>query len=547
MSEPASTPSTTAAAPKRGPGLVVGGIAVIAAIVMGGLYLQERGEHETAVEELAEARTAQTAAETAAAESERARETAVAEQGVIAEQYQHFAFLQVLESVRRLDEEYAELIGARPELIARLEAWIDSAEKLLPHHDFFDAAHRHLVAKGEVDFRGTIEDERDSVIEWMEEGKTRLSAWSEAGGRLAEARQRIAKIEEWRAQATEEAWRAKLAAIVADNPRYEGIELDPIFGVESIGKDPVSGLAEFAWLPSGTPPTRDAEGRLEITEGSAAVFVLIPPGTILKPIFPDGMWGIQIGEPTGRGLRIASVAYSSIAHALGIKAGDELLVAKELPGKAPNPRDGKIIIKVRRGEEELEFEQATQVDPNDLLSDDPIGKFEVKPYLISKYEWTEAQWKLLHARGEGEDEKASSRLPVVSVDGEDLDERLARFGLAIPNADQWDFAASGGTPALYWTGPTPDTLKGAENLPGFVEGGGERRPVGSFRDNPYGLFDMLGNVWEWCRWVSTNRDTGEETTYFVRRGGSWRVMMRADETRVPKEEEDGGFRPVLER
>ena len=73
-------------------------------------------------------------------------------------------------------------------------------------------------------------------------------------------------------------------------------------------------------------------------------------------------------------------------------------------------------------------------------------------------------------------------------------------------------------------------------------------PVGSFEANGYGLYDMVGNVWEWCQdWY----DSGERTR--VLRGGSWlnfpyslRVAYRHTLTPRNSYGYDGGFRCVAD-
>jgi formylglycine-generating enzyme required for sulfatase activity len=84
---------------------------------------------------------------------------------------------------------------------------------------------------------------------------------------------------------------------------------------------------------------------------------------------------------------------------------------------------------------------------------------------------------------------------------------MRELGLTLPSEVQWEYAARAGGELPWSTGADARSLAGFANLVDAqgAEGDGwsSHAPVGTFAPNPFGLFDVHGNVSEWCR------DSGE--------------------------------------
>ncbi|HET9298817.1 MAG TPA: formylglycine-generating enzyme family protein, partial [Candidatus Polarisedimenticolaceae bacterium] len=145
---------------------------------------------------------------------------------------------------------------------------------------------------------------------------------------------------------------------------------------------------------------------------------------------------------------------------------------------------------------------------------------------LSKYEMTRGQWRRMAAsepsletppRALTEEERERRDVePVDQVYWQESRDVLARLGLALPTEAQWEYAARGGTTKPWYTGASPASLRGHANLRDATarRADGQRAmgvyetwlhdgyaglaPVGSFRPNPFGLHDVIGNVSEWC-------------------------------------------------
>jgi formylglycine-generating enzyme required for sulfatase activity len=163
---------------------------------------------------------------------------------------------------------------------------------------------------------------------------------------------------------------------------------------------------------------------------------------------------------------------------------------------------------------------APDYDPGARDYEGPPRTVELAPFLLSKFELTQAQ--ALAVLGENparyhpgqtlSPARHDLSFPVEQVDWWRAERAARRLGLRLPAEEEWEYAARGGTRTRYWTGAELESLgPGPENLADAAarrfgeiwglewldDGYACTAPVGAGRPNPFGLHQMLGNVSEW--------------------------------------------------
>jgi len=304
-------------------------------------------------------------------------------------------------------------------------------------------------------------------------------------------------------------WGRAAAAIAAADgvtahAQYAGFDAslleNGLLGLVPIGMNPVTRLWEFyhlrsAWDGESDPflipvPDHREDGSIEVGDDTGIVFVLLPAGTFL----------------------------------MGSQRDDQ---------DAPN------------------FNSRAR------LHEAPVVEVTLDAFMIARHELTQGQWMRLQSLDDVDSLpnafKAGRQVygpwitlanPVSRVSWTDCDALARRYGLELPTEAQWEYSCRAGTSSI-WCCELADLQHFAnvsdQSAISQLWGGHEawndthlaHAPVGSFRPNLFGLYDMHGNVWEWCRDTWSNykttarpgdglRGANAGSATVVYRGGSFR-------------------------
>ncbi len=151
------------------------------------------------------------------------------------------------------------------------------------------------------------------------------------------------------------------------------------------------------------------------------------------------------------------------------------------------------------------------------------------PFLLARVPATLGLWDALEQAGINVwDQRMieGPELPVTGVSWESAKSSADLLGCRLPTEGEWEYACRAGTDTTFFFGSTEFDLSKYAN---FKVGG--LTPVASREPNAFGLYDMLGNVWEWCSdWWSQTAGQPPESDPMLRpmRGGSHRCRVAPD-------------------
>ena len=194
------------------------------------------------------------------------------------------------------------------------------------------------------------------------------------------------------------------------------------------------------------------------------------------------------------------------------------------------------------------FIMGSPADDSRRVSDERLHRVTIsKPFYLQTTEVTQGQWMRVMGNNPSYFRNCGDDCPVERVSWIEVQEFIRRLNemegtdkYRLPTEAEWEYACRAGNTTLFHTGNCISidqaNYDGNHPMPGCPKG--EYREttirVGSFEPNSWGLYDMHGNVWEWCQdWYGEYSKghvidpTGPLTSGTrVLRGGSWNLFAR---------------------
>lgn len=249
----------------------------------------------------------------------------------------------------------------------------------------------------------------------------------------------------------------------------------------------------------------------------------------------------------------------SLLLSFAVHTASQPPITSSLPDFAETTQDSIVFIKIpagkyRRGTTEAEVGELTKKGWWRPYNKDEQPAQEVtisRPFLVGKYEVTQKQWRAVMGDKNPSAFKGEE-LPVESVTWNDVKifcktlSEKTKATYRLPTEAEWEYSARAGGESSFGMGSnkqpiSPDTL--GEYAWMSTTSGYKTHPTGQKKPNAWGIFDMLGNVWEWCEDgysptaystmpVTDPRQSLEKSTERVFRGGCWYLDGRAQRVAI---------------
>jgi formylglycine-generating enzyme required for sulfatase activity/class 3 adenylate cyclase len=327
---------------------------------------------------------------------------------------------------------------------------------------------------------------------------------------------------------------------------YEQIKHKVVCGYESLGDRKVKNITDPVRIYRVLPDA-DAVGGTRGRRENTLIFLL---GLTLLVSAAGVLWYL-LAQPPGKGSEQAATPTAApVASPVPQPPAREAAVPTPqpspslaspappaptpTPSQSPTPASEPEMIVVRGGS----FAMGSNDDPTER----PVHQVAIKPFSIGKYPVTVREWnECAAAKACGFTAIGKDDAPVTNVSWTDAQQyagwlaQATKKSYRLPSEAEWEYAARGGTQTKYWWG---DKLQpGMAGCKDCGDAAAEQpAKVGSFKPNPFGLYDMGGGVDQWVAdcWHRTYQGapndgsawSGGDCSSHVLRSGSWKNDSR---------------------
>ena len=333
---------------------------------------------------------------------------------------------------------------------------------------------------------------------------------------------------------------------------YEQIKHKLVCGYESLGDRKVKNITDpvrvYRVLPDPASFNRTRKRRENILIALLSVILLIIAGGALWYMLlqPHGEVGKQVSAPQPQsapsGTPVPQQTAPQPSSAPSAGPATQQAAQQSKPESRATPAT-PLASAVREPEMNTIRAGMFTMGSNDDVTEKPPHQVTIKPFAISKYpisvrDWNEcAAAKACAFVATGKDDA-----PVTNVSWTDAKQFVAwlagatRKAYRLPSEAEWEYAARGGTQTKYWWGD--QVQPGMANCKNCNDIAAAEQPikVGSFKPNPFGLYDMGGGVDQWVEdcWHKNYQGAPADGSAWVEvecashviRSGSWKNDAR---------------------
>jgi formylglycine-generating enzyme required for sulfatase activity/uncharacterized caspase-like protein len=268
------------------------------------------------------------------------------------------------------------------------------------------------------------------------------------------------------------------------------------------------------------------------------------PNSVSTPGFLGNQKAAAPSQPLARQIAFPTVQLNSIGQITQRLTGQAMVYSEKLSSEIILD-----MVKIPAGK----FMMGSPSNELERESDEgPVHSVTVPEFWMGQFEVTQAQWRQVAAMpkvsiilNEDPSNFKGVDLPVEQVSWDEATEFCSRLSRAtkriyrLPSEAEWEYACRAGMKTPFYFGPTisPEVINYDGNYTYGQGSKGEYRQgttnVGSFPANAFGLYDMHGNVWEWCHDIwqadyskaptdgSAQLNQQSDKLYRLLRGGSW--------------------------